>query len=333
MSITPLQVTDDGALSLTKINDNFDELDTDKVSLVTVGDLAMAGNSLFFDGGGQSEMLIADGNVYIQSRNNIYFGFTTTQMQFYSDVAMEFETTGGSNFFFGKSANKGILDFSDIASSNKTFTFPNKTGAVAVISDETIKPAAGEDLYLESGDASSAYVRVRAGVNGDVEIFPNGTGQVRLGDVEFTTGIGGNLTPTTDDSYSLGSSTRAWTDLYLEGFVLGNNGRVYAKDGTTELFRTTNNASAVNELTLTNAATGNAPQISATGDDTNINLQLTPKGTGKVVLSGNTVNVPTARTPASATATGTTGDICWDADYIYVCTATNTWMRAELNTW
>ena len=38
-------------------------------------------------------------------------------------------------------------------------------------------------------------------------------------------------------------------------------------------------------------------------------------------------------TPASATATGTTGEIQWDSNYIYVCTATNTWKRVAINTW
>ena len=37
--------------------------------------------------------------------------------------------------------------------------------------------------------------------------------------------------------------------------------------------------------------------------------------------------------PASATATGTTGDIRYDADYIYICTATNTWKRAAISAW
>ena len=37
--------------------------------------------------------------------------------------------------------------------------------------------------------------------------------------------------------------------------------------------------------------------------------------------------------PASASATGTAGDIRYDADYIYVCTSTNTWKRAALATW
>lgn len=37
--------------------------------------------------------------------------------------------------------------------------------------------------------------------------------------------------------------------------------------------------------------------------------------------------------PTSATATGTTGEIRVTAGYIYVCTATNTWVRAALATW
>ena len=46
-------------------------------------------------------------------------------------------------------------------------------------------------------------------------------------------------------------------------------------------------ASAVNQFDITNAATGNAPEISATGDDTNISFKITPKGSGQVLLDGN----------------------------------------------
>ena len=46
-------------------------------------------------------------------------------------------------------------------------------------------------------------------------------------------------------------------------------------------------ATAVNQLDITNAATGNPPEVSATGGDSNISLKITPKGTGQVVLDGN----------------------------------------------
>jgi len=37
--------------------------------------------------------------------------------------------------------------------------------------------------------------------------------------------------------------------------------------------------------------------------------------------------------PASATAAGTAGDIAYDATHLYVCIATNTWVRATFATW
>jgi hypothetical protein len=62
------------------------------------------------------------------------------------------------------------------------------------------------------------------------------------------------------------------------GFVADANGNEQIKFTTT--------ASAVNELTVVNSAAGNAPEISSTGGDTDIDLKLTPKGSGNLVLDG-----------------------------------------------
>ena len=77
--------------------------------------------------------------------------------------------------------------------------------------------------------------------------------------------------------------------------ILYNGGEVdtgltlSGSDGTNleEILVLDTNASAVNEVTIDNAATGADPVIAATGDDTNINLQLTPKGSAVVFLGGN----------------------------------------------
>jgi hypothetical protein len=53
-----------------------------------------------------------------------------------------------------------------------------------------------------------------------------------------------------------------------------------------EIIKTPATASAVNEITATNAATGTNPKISATGGDTNIDLLLAGKGTGSARHSG-----------------------------------------------
>jgi hypothetical protein len=56
-------------------------------------------------------------------------------------------------------------------------------------------------------------------------------------------------------------------------------------------------------------------------------------GTGPQGPTGPASNITGPTTPASATATGTAGTVVWDASYIYVCTATNTWKRAAITTW
>jgi hypothetical protein len=61
-----------------------------------------------------------------------------------------------------------------------------------------------------------------------------------------------------------------------------------------ELVRVSATASAVNEITVANAAAGAAPAISATGNDTNISLNLAGKGTGGVQAGGIPVVTETA---------------------------------------
>ena len=43
--------------------------------------------------------------------------------------------------------------------------------------------------------------------------------------------------------------------------------------------------------------------------------------------------IATSAAPATATSTGTAGEIRYDSGYVYICVATNTWKRAALTTW
>jgi hypothetical protein len=54
------------------------------------------------------------------------------------------------------------------------------------------------------------------------------------------------------------------------------------------IFQTT--SSAVNQFDITNAATGNAPSISATGGDSNIDVAVIPKGTGETKIGTGAAN-------------------------------------------
>jgi len=74
-------------------------------------------------------------------------------------------------------------------------------------------------------------------------------------------------------------------------------------------------ASAVNYVHVTNSATGNDLIIAAAGTDTNVDIDIQPKGTGKVLIGGTEVakvgDAPTSHTHVMADITDST----WISDY------------------
>jgi hypothetical protein len=55
--------------------------------------------------------------------------------------------------------------------------------------------------------------------------------------------------------------------------------------------------------------------------------------TASLDITGDTIRIRNTRTPASASAAGNAGDICYDTQYLYVCIANNAWSRVALNPW
>lgn len=107
-------------------------------------------------------------------------------------------------------------------------------------------------------------------------------------------------------NYAAGATTRVYIvvssyqmNRLIDGLLVSHNQDGTLKDNLTlttpilknpaindannnEQIKFVTTTSAVNEFTVTNAATGNAPSISATGGDSNINVKFQPKGTGRV---------------------------------------------------
>jgi hypothetical protein len=81
--------------------------------------------------------------------------------------------------------------------------------------------------------------------------------------------------------------------------------------------------------------TATTEQLRLGYDATNY-ASFTVSSAGMLVVSTNANKLcwgNATRTPASASAAGTIGELCWDANYIYICTAANTWKRAAIATW
>ncbi len=100
----------------------------------------------------------------------------------------------------------------------------------------------------------------------------------------FAGGGGGGLANVIEDT-----TPQLGGDLDADGHGIGfDDGTGITDDAGNEQVVFHKTASAVNQVGITNAATGNAPQIAAEGGDTNIDLTLAGKGTGhpKAALFG-----------------------------------------------
>jgi hypothetical protein len=100
--------------------------------------------------------------------------------------------------------------------------------------------------------------------------------------------------------------------LDANGHSIGfDDGTGIADDAGNEQIVFHKTASAVNQVGITNAATGSGPQIAAEGSDPNIDLRLAPKGTGVVrsvgQLAVSSVWYPPVR--AERTTVGTTNAV------------------------
>lgn len=108
---------------------------------------------------------------------------------------------------------------------------------------------------------------------------------------------------------------------------------VVATTGGSWMLRMTHGGST-NLWDITNSGVAGALTLGASpiSGDANVTVNVVSKGTGAVQSNGNP-NVTRVSVPATATSTGVAGTVAWDASFVYVCTATNTWVRAALATW
>lgn len=182
----------------------------------------------------------------------------------------------------------GTVDGIDIATDVAANTA--KTGVTTEISNvvEDTTPQLGGSLDVNGNSIVSVS-------DGDIAITPDGTGDVVLDGLNWpqADGTNGQVVTTNGSGQLSFSANGTGINNVIEdttpqlGGQLDVNGNSIG-DGTLELLSFSETASAVNELTITNAATGNAPSLTATGGDSDIDLILDGKGTGTVkTLSSN----------------------------------------------
>lgn len=186
------------------------------------------------------------------------------------------------------------------SSTNGTVTSVSWTGGIVSVATGTTTPAftiagtSGGIPYFSSGTtwATSAALAANAlvvggGAGAAPATVTTGTNVVTALGVSLNNATGGLVTA--DGTVTLTNKTL--TSPRIGTAVLDTNGN--------EVFAITATVSAVNDFTIVNAATTNAPQIQASGSDANISINLVPKGTGTLQASG----VPIVTTTATQTLT------------------------------
>ena len=180
----------------------------------------------------------------------------------------------------------------------KTFVVQNSTiGAHAV----TFKTTSGSGVTWAADDKGTKMV------------YSDGTNVV---DTEFTELL-------SDKSPQLAA------DLDANGNnILIDSGNSINDENDLEQIKFSTTASAINEFTVKNAAAGNAPDLQATGDDTNIDLNLTPKGIGRATFNGQgkIQSVAEKVTTEATAATGTVNyDVLTQAVWNFTTDASGNW--------
>lgn len=210
------------------------------------------------------------------------------------------------------------------------------TGDTAVADDDSLILGTGNDTELlwSTGDASNHAAVVALGASQALHITDVGakaTDWNVSADTNPTLYIHSDTTPATDylrigahsgtaaDIDVVGGTTlnlkiagtaevlmtASVLDLTSTNLQMQASGKILDDNGN-ELVSFVETASAVNELTVTNAATGNPVALSATGGDTDVGITIASKGAGyaRVTTGGFQVH-STAAVTATADGTGT----------------------------
>lgn len=181
-----------------------------------------------------------------------------------------------------------VVDVSDTtdssAGSSKKITRNNALGSVLSGLDSTLTSSATELNVLDGVPATLTATELgySDGVTSAIQT------QLDAGSSNLTThaaltaahGATGAVVGTTN-SQSLSNKTLTAPKFVDLGFIADANGNELVIMDTT--------TSAVNEITVANAATGNGPTITASGGDTDIDLNLVAKGSGSVTYGGDEI--------------------------------------------
>jgi len=194
-------------------------------------------------------------NTNLQIIEQITGGFTTQAVSDSGDTTLS--VSDGST---GATLAHRVIEFTGTISASRNVTIPLDVQTFYVLKNSTsgsqnvvfkYVSGSGDSITLTPGAVKMVYATANDGTNPDID----------------------------DTGLITASSTDTLTNKTLTAPKIADAGFIADANGAEQIiFQTT--ASAVNELEVTNAATGNPPILGASGE-TNVDVHIKPKGSGE----------------------------------------------------
>ena len=186
------------------------------------------------------------------------------------DLTMGTNTSGHIMVADGSNFNPVAVSGDVTIASNGAVTIANGAVETAMVNANVITGQTAETSIDSSNDLVLVYDNDATALR-----------KVTVGNL--VSGAGGGLSNIVEDS-----SPQLGGNLDTNSHnILIDDAHFIADDSSNEFLIFQKTGSAVNQFDVTNAATGSAPKLSATGDDSNIDFDLEAKGTGHVTVRGN----------------------------------------------
>ena len=211
-------------------------------------------------------------NTNLQIIEQISGGFTTQAVSDSGDTTLS--VSDGST---GATLSHRIIEFTGSLTGARNVTIPIDVQQFYVLKNSTsgsqnvvfkYVSGSGDSITVAPGDVKLVYATANDGTNPDID----------------------------DSGFITASSSDTLTNKTLTAPKIADAGFIADANGNEQIiFQTT--SSAVNELEVTNAATGNPPILGASGE-TNVDVHIKPKGTGET-------RIGTGAAAATLTTSGT----------------------------